>query len=88
MYVYRVDSVCMEYAVCVEEVIEALNEVKTANQTAPSDVSLELIAASWKVGIVVMVELFYGALDELGFPSQWFIIIVVAIFNDKCDIVS
>ena len=42
--------------VCVsrEEVLQELNEMKTGNSPGPSEISLELIAASGGVGIKVM----------------------------------
>ena len=41
--------------VCVSryEVVQVFNEMKTRKSPAPSDVSLELIADSWEVGIQV-----------------------------------
>ena len=46
-------------AVCVSryEVLQALNKMKTGKAHGPSDVSLELIAASGRVGIQVMAEI-------------------------------
>ena len=45
--------------VCVsrEEVLQALNEMKTGKVPGPSEVSLELIADSAVVGYQVMVEI-------------------------------
>ena len=45
--------------VCVsrEEVLQALNEMTIGNAPGPSEVSLELIAASGDVGIQMMVEM-------------------------------
>ena len=45
--------------VCVsrEEVLQALNKMKTGKALDPSEVSLELIAASGGVGIQVMAEI-------------------------------
>ena len=45
--------------VCVsrEEVLQALNKMKTGKAPGPSEVSLELIAASGGVGIQVMAEI-------------------------------
>ena len=37
--------------------LQALNEMKTGKATGPSDVSLELIAASGGVGIQVIAEI-------------------------------
>ena len=46
-------------AVCVsiEEVQQALDEMKTGNAPGPSEVSLGLIAASRRVGIQVMADI-------------------------------
>ena len=51
--------------VCVgrEEVLQALNEMKTGKAHRPSEVSLELIAASWRVVIEVMAEICQRVLD-------------------------
>ena len=51
--------------VCVsrEEVIHALNEMKTGKAPAPSEVSLELTAASEGVGNQVMTEICQKVLD-------------------------
>ena len=44
--------------ICREEVLQALNEMKTGKAPGPSEVSLELIAASRGVEIQVMVEIY------------------------------
>ena len=46
--------------VCVsrEEVLQALNKIKTGKAPRPSQASLELIAASGGVGIQVMAEMY------------------------------
>ena len=51
--------------VCVsrEEVLQALNEMKTGRLPGPSEVSLELIAASGGVGIQVMTVICQAVLD-------------------------
>ena len=45
--------------VCIgrEEVLQALNEIKTGKSSGPSEVSLEMNAASRGVGIQVMAEI-------------------------------
>ena len=52
-------DVVVSPVVCVsrEEVLQALNEMKTEETDGPSDVSLELIAVGWKVGTQVMADL-------------------------------
>ena len=50
--------------VCVsrEETLQALNKMKTGNVPGPSELSLELIAASGGVGIQVMAEIYQRVL--------------------------
>ena len=74
--------------VCVsrEEVLQALNEMKTGRAPGPSEVSLELIAASGGVGIHVMAEVCQRVLDGFGMPVEWALSIVAAIFKGKGDI--
>ena len=54
--------------VCREEVLQALNEMKTVKECGPSEVSLELIAASMVVGIQVMAEICQRVLDGFAMP--------------------
>ena len=73
--------------VCVsrEEVLQALNEMKTGKTPGPSNVSLELITASGGRGIDVMAEICKKVLDGFGMPAKWALSIVVPIFNGKVD---
>ena len=74
--------------VCVsrEEELQALNEMKTVKIPGPSDVSLELIAASWGVGIQAMAEICQKVLDGFGMPALWGLSIAVRMFMGKVDI--
>ena len=74
--------------VCVSrgEVLQALNGMKTGKAPGPSEVSLELIAASGVVGILVMAEIYQKVLDGFGMPAEWALGIVVPIFQGKGDI--
>ena len=57
---YHVEGDAVEGpAVCItrEEVIQVLNEMETGKSPGPSEVSLELIAASVRVAIQVMSEI-------------------------------
>ena len=51
--------------VCVsrEEVLQALSEMKTGKAHGPSEISLQLIAASGGVGIQVIAEICQKVLD-------------------------
>ena len=62
--------------VCREEVLQALNKVKTGIAPGSSEVPLELIAASMGVGIQVMIEICQRVLDGFGMPVEWVLSIV------------
>ena len=66
--------------------VQALNEMKTGNDSAPLDVSLEFAAASREVGIELMVVLCQRVLDGLGVPAEWVLSTVVPIFKGNGDI--
>ena len=58
-WVYDVEGGAVEgpeVCVSIEEVLQSLNEMKTGKDPEPSEVTLELIAASGGVGIQVMAE--------------------------------
>ena len=76
--------------VCVsrEDVLQALNEMKTGKAPGRSGVSLELIAASGGVGIKVMAEICQKVLDGFGMPAEWALSMVVPIFKGKGDIMN
>ena len=60
-----------------EEVVQALNKMKTWKAPGPSNVSLHLIVVNREVGIQVMVELCHGDLDGLRMPAEWALSIVI-----------
>ena len=59
------------YCVCRDQVVQTLNEMKTAKPSGPSDAILELIAASEEVRIQVMAEICQRLLDGLGIPVKY-----------------
>ena len=65
--------------VCInrEEVLQALHEMKTGQPIGPSEVLLELIAASRTVGIQVMAEICQKLLDGFGMTAKLALSIVV-----------
>ena len=75
-----------EVCVCREEVLQALNEMKTGKKPGPSEVTLEFIAVSRGVGIQVMAEICRRVLDGFGMPAEWALSIVDPIFNGTGDI--
>ena len=63
--------------------LQALNEMKTGKASGPSEVSLELVAASGGVGIQVMAEICRKVLDVFGMLVEWAVSIVIPIFNGR-----
>lgn len=78
----------------VEGPVERVSQMKTMGGTkagkaaGPSEVSVEMIAASGEIGIAVMVELCQGVLDGRGMPDEWALSVVVPIFKGKGNAMS
>ena len=71
--------------VSIEEVLQALNDIKTGKAPGPSEVPLKMNAASGEVGIQVISVICQKVLDGLGMPTELALSIVVPIFMGKCD---
>ena len=57
--------------------------MKVGKAAGPSEVSVEMIAASGEIGIGVMLELCQGVFDGRGMPDNWPLSVVVPIFEGK-----
>ena len=68
--------------------VKAMGEMKVGKAAGPSEVTVEMIAASGEIGIGVMIELCQGVLDERGMPDEWVLSVVVPIFKGKGDAMS
>ena len=68
-----------------EDEVKALGKMKAEKAAGPSEVSVEMIAASGEIGIDVMVELCQSMLDGRGMPDEWALSVVVPIFKGKGD---
>ena len=68
-----------------EEVMKALGKMKAGKAVGPLEVSVEIMAVSWEIGIDVMVELCQSVLDERGMPDELELSVVVPIFKGKGD---
>ena len=53
------------------EIVEAIQSMKSGKATGPSEVSVEMIVASGEIGIKVMMELCQRVLDGRGLPDEW-----------------
>ena len=52
------------------EIVEAMQKMKSGKATGPSEVNVEMIVASDKIGIKVMMELCQRVLDGRGMPDE------------------
>ena len=71
-----------------EELVKALGKMKAGKAAGPSEVGVEMIAASGEIGIDVMVELCQSALDGRGMLDEWALSVVVPIFKGKGNAMS
>ena len=71
-----------------EKVVKAMGEMKAGKAAGPSEVSVEMIAASGEIRIGVMVELCQGVLDGRGMPHEWALSVGVPLFKGKGDAMS
>ena len=68
------------------EIVEPMQKMKSGKTTGPSGISVEMIAASGKIGVKVMMELYQRVLDERGRPNKWKTSKTVSIFKRKGDV--
>ena len=70
------------------EIVEAMQSMESGKATGTSEVSVEMIVASDKIGVKVMMELCQHVLDGRGMPDEWKTSVIVPIFKGKGDVMS
>ena len=70
------------------EIVEAIQSMKSGMATGTSEVSVEMIVASGEIGVKVMMELCQRVLDGRGMPDEWKTSVIVPIFKGKGDVMS
>ena len=88
---YMVESDVVEEPVekiACNEIVEEMQKMKSAKAIGPSKVSLEIIVASGKIGVKVMMELCQRVLDGKGMPDEWKASVIVPIFKGNGDVMS
>ena len=65
------------------EIVEAMQKMKSGKATGPSQVSAEMIVASGEIGLKVMMELCQRVLDRRGMLDEWKTSVIVPIFKGK-----
>ena len=77
----------VEKVVC-NEIVQAIQSMKSAKATGTSEVSVEMVVASGEVGVKVMMELCQHVLYGRGMPDEWKTSMIVPIFKGKGDVMS
>ena len=70
------------------EIVKAIQSMKSGKATGTSEVSVEMIIASSEIGVKVMMELCQRVLDGRGMPDEWKTSVIVRIFKGKGDVMS
>ena len=71
-----------------DEIVEAMQSMKSGKATGTSEVSVKMIVASGEIGVKVMMELCQRVLDGGGMPDKWKTSVIVPIFKGKGDVMS
>ena len=70
------------------EIVEAIQSMKSGKATGTSEVSVEMIVASGEIGVKVMMELCQHVLDGRGMPDEWKTSVIVPTFKGNGDVIS
>ena len=70
------------------EIVEAMQSMESGKATGTSEVSVEMIVASDKIGVKVIMELCQCVWDGRGMPDEWKTSVIVPIFKGKGDVMS
>ena len=65
------------------EIVKAMQRMKSEKATGPSQGSVEMIVASGEIGVKVMMELCQRVLDGRGMPDKWETSVIVSIFKER-----
>ena len=70
------------------EIVEAMQKMKSGKATGPSEVSVEMVVASDEIGVKVMMKLCQRVLDGRGMPDDRKTCVIVFIFKGKGELMS
>ena len=70
------------------EIVEAMQKIKSVKATEPSEVSMEMIVSSDGIGVKVMIKLCQHVLDGRGMPNVRKTGVIVSFFKGKNDVMS
>ena len=67
--------------VACNEIVKAMQMMKSGKATGQSEVSVEMIVASGEIGVRMMMELCQRVLNGRGMPNEWKTGVIVPIFK-------
>ena len=70
------------------EIVEAMQNMKSGKATGPSEVSVEMIVASGKIGVKVIMKLCQHVFNGRGMADEWKASVIVPIFKGKGNVMS
>ena len=70
------------------EIVEAMQKIKSGKATGPSEVNVEMTVASGKIGVKVIMELCQHVLDGRGMTDEWKTSVIVPILKEKRNVIS
>ena len=74
--------------ISLEEIMSGMRKMKLGKTSQVSEISMEMINASEKVGIDVMMKLSQRVLDGKGMPEDWNTNVMVSIYKGKGDLTN
>ena len=72
--------------VACNEIVEAMQTMKSGKATGPSELSVNIIFASGEIGMKVMMELCQRVFDGRGMSDEWKTSVIVPIFKREGDV--
>ena len=70
------------------EIVEAMQKMKSGKATGPSEVSVEMIVASGEIGVKVMIKLCQRVSNGRGMLDEWKTSVIVPVLQGKGDVMS
>ena len=74
--------------VACNEIVEAMQTMKSGKATGPPEVSVKMIVAGGEIGVKVMMELRQRVLDGRRMPDESKTIVIMLIFKGKGNVMS
>ena len=70
------------------EIVEAMQKMKSGKATGPSEVNMEIIVSGGEIGIKVMMDLGQRVWDGIGMPIEWKTSVIEIMSKEKGHLMS